>query len=820
MAVPNQDPESKHTGNGSSTVFAYGFLLLAAGDLQVYVNGVLQTLGAHYTVSGVGTPSGGAVTFLAAPSNGVTVLLLRQVTASRSTDYQYAGDFQARVVNLDFDRLWMAIQDALARFASAIRFPRGENALNSILPRASLRARKAVIFDAQGNVTVSVDNYNEQASNAAGFAQQAKDARDATFGARDQVVQIRDTFADDADARLDDIEKQGEVILGSLGYMPPVTYAAGIVMSNARQTVSYSGSTYAPIADQLPFTTSGTFETTKFRLLQGVTGADLAAPNGSLLAGWIQSGSGAQPRTVQAKLRERVSLEDFFQIGEANFTGAFNRAFAKVRGAGGVIDFPMGGDIQLYGDVSSLYDGSGNIIENGPVELNGRSCTVRPVSASAPNSTIFRCYNQTTLGAGLDSRCTFRDMYVTGRLAGQTDADGFGVVNTCFDFQYCWTTLFGVEVHYAKRAGFYSKYGQYNKFRDCVFGSCVNDNGTYGVLLESVGDIEAANENRFINCRFNTNKNHVGVLGGIGNHFLSCQFQSQISGGRAGIVLDADGTGFGNNKTVIDSCYFEFNAKDIDLGVATSVSIKDCSFLDVFVTSTTCYGITIRDCLSYGATRGVTLAHPTGSGDVAWLTLEGNNFDASVNGVIHAAPSRMSYRNAATRMERNDNMLRTAGQAGTGAVPVVFADQVGSRSGIPRTVGLPIFSITQESFAAPALRSSEFKVILECINDEAASSAYGYCCRHEEFHVLVTNNNGTTQAFIDRLPNVGVDTGLSPGFASIGAINMGASVSGSTVTFSVAFPGAGSAPTTLTSMTCKYRIEYAGGNPVSFNRLT
>ena len=66
--------------------------------------------------------------------------------------------------------------------------------------------------------------------------------------------------------------------LASLGYMPPVAYASGLSMSAANQTVSYASNAYAPIVSALPFTTSGTFETMKFRLIQGVTGIDLATP--------------------------------------------------------------------------------------------------------------------------------------------------------------------------------------------------------------------------------------------------------------------------------------------------------------------------------------------------------------------------------------------------------------------------------------------------------------------------------------------------------------------------------------------------------------
>ena len=74
-------------------------------------------------------------------------------------------------------------------------------------------------------------------------------------------------------------------ILGGLGYQVPVAYVSGLQMTVATQTVGYSGQTYAPILSALPFTTSGTFEVAKFRLIQGVAAVDLAGPGGVLLVG-------------------------------------------------------------------------------------------------------------------------------------------------------------------------------------------------------------------------------------------------------------------------------------------------------------------------------------------------------------------------------------------------------------------------------------------------------------------------------------------------------------------------------------------------------
>lgn len=90
----------------------------------------------------------------------------------------------------------------------------------------------------------------------------------------------------------------------SRGYEPPVAYAAGLAMLDASQTVEYLGQVYAPIIADLPFTTSGTFETSSFRLIQGVAGADLLAPGGALMVGYDNTSSGLSATTVQGAIDE------------------------------------------------------------------------------------------------------------------------------------------------------------------------------------------------------------------------------------------------------------------------------------------------------------------------------------------------------------------------------------------------------------------------------------------------------------------------------------------------------------------------------------
>ena len=119
-SITVQTPYNEYTGNGSATVYAYTFLLLAASDLVVKIDGTTTTA---YTLSGIGASSGGNVTFTTAPASGATVLISREIPLSRSIEYQTNGDFRASTVNLDFNRLWQYLQLAAAKLGAQFRAP-------------------------------------------------------------------------------------------------------------------------------------------------------------------------------------------------------------------------------------------------------------------------------------------------------------------------------------------------------------------------------------------------------------------------------------------------------------------------------------------------------------------------------------------------------------------------------------------------------------------------------------------------------------------------------------------------------------------------
>lgn len=136
MTVQIQTPYNQYSANGATTVFPYTFRLLRASDLVVKVGGVVVS---NYTVSGVGNPAGGSVTFAAAPAAGtLNVLVYRSIPFARIADYIVNGPFPAGTVNLDFDLIWQAIQNIASTSGGEIRLPYPEQAAELVSAAARL----------------------------------------------------------------------------------------------------------------------------------------------------------------------------------------------------------------------------------------------------------------------------------------------------------------------------------------------------------------------------------------------------------------------------------------------------------------------------------------------------------------------------------------------------------------------------------------------------------------------------------------------------------------------------------------------------------
>lgn len=119
LDVSSTDPRISYAVGAAQTIFTVPFIFFDNGDLDVSVDGVLQTINIHYTVAGALNPSGGTVTFLTAQA-GVTVLIERDVPLALSTHIPPSGPLDVPGINFQFSKLVAMIQQVSSLFGQIV----------------------------------------------------------------------------------------------------------------------------------------------------------------------------------------------------------------------------------------------------------------------------------------------------------------------------------------------------------------------------------------------------------------------------------------------------------------------------------------------------------------------------------------------------------------------------------------------------------------------------------------------------------------------------------------------------------------------------
>jgi alpha-tubulin suppressor-like RCC1 family protein len=149
-----------YVAGGATTEFAVPFYFLDVTHIEVVVTdtaGVESTkvLNTDFIVSGAGSPSGGTVTFTAAPTAGHTVAILRNVPMTQLVDYVSGDNFPAETHEQALDKLTMIAQYLYDLLQRSLKYPTSEtNTANYILPAAVARQNTLLGYDAAGNMVL------------------------------------------------------------------------------------------------------------------------------------------------------------------------------------------------------------------------------------------------------------------------------------------------------------------------------------------------------------------------------------------------------------------------------------------------------------------------------------------------------------------------------------------------------------------------------------------------------------------------------------------------------------------------------------------
>lgn len=122
MAVTNQQIQYEYIADGITTVFPFSCRVISIEDLFVTIDGIQVS---NYFVNGLNSDDGGNIVFDAPPGVNTRILILREIKLERETEYQTNGDFLAKTVNKDFDRIWMVLQSVTGWFKRCLKYTLG-----------------------------------------------------------------------------------------------------------------------------------------------------------------------------------------------------------------------------------------------------------------------------------------------------------------------------------------------------------------------------------------------------------------------------------------------------------------------------------------------------------------------------------------------------------------------------------------------------------------------------------------------------------------------------------------------------------------------
>ena len=156
MGVPINNVTRRVVYAASGTgPYSFTFEILAAGDIAVYRDDTLLTITTDYTVT-INSNGTGSITLTAAPTGATQIAIVGNRTISRTTDFVTGGDFFANTLNDELDQQTIFNQQNAEGLSRALQAPQTDpTTINMILPRAALRANKALGFDANGNPAIA-----------------------------------------------------------------------------------------------------------------------------------------------------------------------------------------------------------------------------------------------------------------------------------------------------------------------------------------------------------------------------------------------------------------------------------------------------------------------------------------------------------------------------------------------------------------------------------------------------------------------------------------------------------------------------------------
>ena len=526
----------------TQTSFTVPFEFFDDSDLNVYIDTTLQTITTNYTVAG-GAGSTGTITM--SVTGPKTVILTRDTTIERTTDFTAGVDINRAALNTQLDTLTAISADNKDFAERSIRITDYDPAAaNLLLPDAVTRADKLLSFDTEGDVQVQA-------------------AADLLTGSVLGANYTKASYTGDG-------TQTAYSTVESAGSKNNIqVYVDGVYQNKA--TFSISGAT-------LTFTEAPPLNSA----IEFIVGNAVTSITGDASAIiYNQGGTGAQDRTLTNRLQDTVSVKDFGAIGDgaANDRPAIAAAIASGAkeiyfpsgtyykagtGAGQGITVPTG--VKLTGEKGATIKPEGypvfRLSENCEVESLKFDSSEGEINAVKKVSIVLEIYADdiTVTNCSFEGGNQVIYIYTANRLT----VDG------------CYFTGCGYQV--LQKTGFTSNNG---RVLDCVSVDCTTDfvelNSTAtnpctnwlisGNTVKNIGTSSGTlkTESRFVGATATkniviTNNLVEGVAGDSMLHFESASGDIIVSNNT---FVDPHGSNgklwFFTNSSNVQSFHFESN---------------------------------------------------------------------------------------------------------------------------------------------------------------------------------------------------------------------------------------------------------------------
>tara|TARA_B100001287_G_scaffold127058_1_gene107148 strand:- start:880 stop:2991 length:2112 start_codon:yes stop_codon:yes gene_type:complete len=146
ILIADNSPRISYTATSGQTAFTVPFEFFDNTDLNVYINDTLQTLTTHYAVTG-GSGSTGSITLVTGATAGDVIVITRDVTLERTTDFPTSGPFQVASLNTELDKVVAMIADMKDLADRGLRLSDSDTSATLVLANKDTRKGTVLAFN-------------------------------------------------------------------------------------------------------------------------------------------------------------------------------------------------------------------------------------------------------------------------------------------------------------------------------------------------------------------------------------------------------------------------------------------------------------------------------------------------------------------------------------------------------------------------------------------------------------------------------------------------------------------------------------------------